>query len=68
MRNDFPQIPKRKGLRIPNSAFRIPDSRFRIPDSGFRIPDSLPSQTLQKHGGQQLQSSRSPPSPPSSLG
>ena len=54
MQNDFPQITKRKGLRIPHS--------------GFRIPDSLRSQTLQRHGGQQLQSSRSPPSPPSSLG
>ena len=28
MRNDFPQITKGKGLRIPHSAFRIPDSRF----------------------------------------
>ena len=26
MRNDFPQITKGKGLRIPHSAFRIPDS------------------------------------------
>ena len=56
MRNDFPQITKGKGLRIP-------DSGFRIPDSGF-----LTFQKLQKHGGHQLQSSRSPPSPPSSLG
>ena len=31
MRNDFPQIIKGKGLRIPHSGFRIPDSRFRIP-------------------------------------
>ena len=50
MRNDFPQITKGKGLRIPHSGFRIPDSGFRIPDSGFRIP--LIPQTLQKHGGQ----------------
>ena len=28
MRNDFPQITKGKGLRIPHSGFRIPDSRF----------------------------------------
>ena len=35
MRNDFPQIKKGKGLRIPHSGFQIPD---------------LP-QTLQKHGG-----------------
>ena len=47
MRNDFPQITKGKGLRIPHS---------------------LHSQTLQKHGRQQLQSSSSPPSPPSLLG
>ena len=40
MRSDFPQITKGKGLQIPHS------------DSRFRIPDSLPSQTLQKHGGQ----------------
>ena len=26
MRNDFPQITKGKGLRIPHSGFRIPDS------------------------------------------
>ena len=39
MRNDFPQITKGKGLRIPHSRFRIPDSLIR-------------SQTLQKHGGQ----------------
>ena len=26
MRNDFPQITKEKGLRIPHSGFRIPDS------------------------------------------
>ena len=25
MRNDFPQITKGKGLRIPHSGFRIPD-------------------------------------------
>ena len=31
MRNDFPQITKGKGLRIPHSGFRIPDSGFRIP-------------------------------------
>ena len=36
MRNDFPQIIKGKGLRIPHS--------------GFRIPSLL--QTLRKHGGQ----------------
>ena len=36
MRNDFPQITKGKGLRIPHSRFRIP-----------RLP-----RTLQKHGGQ----------------
>ena len=36
MGNDFPQIKKGKGLRIPHSGFQIPD-----------IP-----QTLQKHGGQ----------------
>ena len=36
MRNDFPQITKGKGLRIP--------------DSGFQIL-TLP-QTLRKHGGQ----------------
>ena len=36
MRNDFPQITKGKGLRIPASRFQIPD-----------VP-----QTLQKHGGQ----------------
>ena len=28
MRNDFPQIIKGKGLRIPHSGLRIPDSRF----------------------------------------
>ena len=37
MRNDFPQITKGRGLRIPHSGFRIPD---------FSLP-----QTLQKHGG-----------------
>ena len=37
MRNDFPQITKGKGLRIPHSR--------------FRVPDSLRSQ-IQKHGGQ----------------
>ena len=26
MRNDFPQITKGKGLRIPHSGFRMPDS------------------------------------------
>ena len=43
MRNDFPQITKGKGLRIPHSGFRIPDSGFQIP--------SRP-QTVQEHGGQ----------------
>ena len=33
MRNDFPQIIKGKGLRIPHSGFRILHSAFRIPDS-----------------------------------
>ena len=38
MPNDFPQIIKEKGLRIPHSGFQIPD-----------FP-----QTLQKHGGQYI--------------
>ena len=37
MPNDFPEITKGKGLRIPHSEFRIPDSGFRIPNSGFRM-------------------------------
>ena len=47
MRNDFPQITKGKGLRIPHSGFQIPD---------------LP-QTLQKHGGQYISSRSPPPFP-----
>ena len=35
MRNDFPQITKGKGLRIPQSGFRIPDS----------VPSTNPTKT-----------------------